>query len=157
MNRLCVHSLIVSVALAWLICSTVDCGRAWNARSELKQQQERWRASGVTDYRYTIKWYIGGQAHDVGKPVVIEVRDGKRTSMTCAGCEIERPEIFDDLDTVEKLFERIEKGILSEPAEFRAKYDETLGYPVNYGKKQNGQGVMDDWEEFEVLNFERVK
>ena len=139
------------ILLALPLILTTSC--SYLQTRELRQKREQWASQKIANYQYTIK-LVAFNA-DGGKPVLIEVRDGKQVSMKCVGCELKQPETFTKLDTIEKLFETIEKGIENNENSLEIKYDKSLGYPL-YWRGEMKKEATDNWWKYEISNFEVI-
>ncbi len=138
--------------LAFSLTLTTSC--SYLQTRELRQKREQWSSQKIANYHYTIK--LSALNTDAGKPVLIEVRDGKQVSIKCVGCELKQPETFTKLDTIEKLFETIEKGIGNNENSLHIKYDESLGYPL-YWRGEMKKEATDNWWKYEISNFEAIR
>jgi hypothetical protein len=132
---------------------TLSC--AYQQKSEFAQRREQWASQKITDYRYTFK--VFSFSPDAGKPLMIEVREGKQVSLKCIECQLQRTQVYTNLDTIEKIFDVIQKEIEGDRYSFDVKYDETFGHPIFYRAKNKDSGIMDDWWRFEISNFEVIK
>jgi hypothetical protein len=98
--------------------------------AQWRQNRQKWTRQNLENYRYTLQ--VGCFCPpEVRQPVVVEVRNGKVTSVTAAenGKSV-NPDYFQNYDSVAKLFEIVEDAIARDAYRLDIAYDETLGYPT---------------------------
>lgn len=136
-----------------LICLVTSC--AFLQKREIDQKREQWTAQKITDYRYKIRLMAFNP--DAGKNVQIEVRGGKQISLKCVECELKSNDSFTKLDTIEKLFDLIQRDLESGKYDVAVKYDETSGYPISIDVKSKEIGVTDSSWQYKISDFEIIK
>jgi hypothetical protein len=97
---------------------------------QLKINRDLWNQQNLSNYRYTLtnSCFCISEARG---PVVIEVRNGKMTSITNAATnQPANPELFQKYDTIPKLFDLIGDAIAKEVDSLTVEYNPTLGYPT---------------------------
>lgn len=119
--------------------------------ASLRAARDLWASHGIRDYGYLLTRTCDCPAEQQG-PVRVEVRDGAPVSVTYAGSGEPAPQAdFGQLDTVEELFDFIQRAIESKPFEIAQSYDVELGYPTRVqvnpsgarGGDQDGFAVQD--------------
>lgn len=154
-NRL--FSLAVILALPALTAACC-CGPFANdpyaaERRELRRARDAWARAEVDSYRYTLarSCFCGGEAMG---PVTIEVRDGAPVSVvyTETGQPAEA-RFFERVDTVEELFDYVEKSIQEEDHDLEIEYHETLGYPTRINN-EGSANIADDEVLYTISSFE---
>lgn len=99
--------------------------------AELRRSRDLWASRHVAGYRYTLQVSCFCPPPLTDR-VVIEVRNGVRTSITFAGSGAPAPaELFAQYDSVEKLFAFLEREINAPADRISADYDPASGYPVD--------------------------
>lgn len=107
-----------------------------SATSELDSNKELWQSQNLTDYDFTLERQCFCP-EDWRGPVVIQVRNGKAVAITYVSTgEIAGAEKFEDVDTIEELFDVIRdayegKNTFDEKAEtVNVSYHPEMGYPL---------------------------
>lgn len=122
--------------------------------SKLASNQNKWTSANITSYRYTFK--IGCFCPEgITTPVIIEVRNGTRTSITRPSGIIDDPERFYPYDTIEKVFQMAEKTLKSKAEEVKVEYNSTFGYPTLIGVDVSKQ-IYDEEMSFSIIKFEKM-
>ena len=97
----------------------------------LKVNREQWASQGIDSYqvRFQRSCFCGP---DYRRAAVVVVRGGEIASATYAddGTVVE-PEFFDRYETIDGLFDLIQKGIEQGAARIDVTYDEKYGYPTD--------------------------
>ena len=124
--------LIFLIAVAALALAACASGASANQnQSELSQNQQKWQDANISHYRYNVAiscFCIFSQ----DMPLIIEVRDGQVVSMEYAsGNEIDAAnrEYFQRFETIDKVFEQLQKDIGGEADEVVATYNANYGFP----------------------------
>ncbi|BAY08896.1 hypothetical protein NIES2098_20570 [Calothrix sp. NIES-2098] len=111
------------------------------ANSQLNQlniNRQLWKKQNIRNYRYKFSRSCFCAPKASG-PVVVKVRQGRTTSMTdAAGKPIER-ELFQQYDTIPKLFNVIEDAIAKKASSLTVQYDPKFGYPTQINIDYNSQ------------------
>lgn len=135
-----------------LLFLTISC--SYIQKRELVQKREQWSSQKINNYRYTIN--LMAFSPNAGKDVLIEVHDGKQVSLTCEKCQQNPSDMFEKVDTIEKIFELIEKQIEKGEDNLEIKYDDKLGYPLEFGGSSK-KDVTDSLWKYRISNFEVIK
>ena len=118
--------LLVSVFLL------VACSAVAAPASEFDQAREKWQEAGISHYRFDLN--IGCFcAFSQDMPLSIEVQDGEVVSMEYrSGNEIDpvNMEFFERFETIDKIFEELEKALDGDSDKVTVTYDETNGFPA---------------------------
>ena len=124
--------LILLIAVAALALAACASGASANQnQSELSQNQQKWQDGNISHYRYNLAiscFCIFTQ----DMPLIIEVQDGQVVSMEYAsGNEIDAAnrEYFARFETIDRLFEQLQKDIGGEADEVVATYNANYGFP----------------------------
>lgn len=128
MKKLIYILLIAAFALA--ACASATASANQN-QSELDQNWQKWRDANISHYRYrlAISCFC---AFSQDMPLIIEVQDGQVVSMEySSGNEIDAAnrEYFQRFETIDRLFEQLQKDIGGEADEVVVTYNETYGFP----------------------------
>jgi hypothetical protein len=125
MKKLWAVVLLSALPLLLLACA----GPYGEAQGELSQNEQKWAAQNIDDYRYTLR-ILCFCPEDIRDPVVVEVRDGATQSVTYAADG--RPatnNLFESANTVDELFDIIRGSIARKVDKITVEYDPALGYP----------------------------
>ncbi|MCI0553807.1 MAG: DUF6174 domain-containing protein [Anaerolineae bacterium] len=124
--------LILLMAVAALALSACASGASANQNeSELSQNQQKWQDANISHYRYHLAiscFCVFSQ----DMPLIIEVQDGQVVSMEySSGNEIDAGsrEYFQRFETIDKVFEQLQKDIGGEADEVVVTYNATYGFP----------------------------
>ncbi|MDQ3523228.1 MAG: DUF6174 domain-containing protein [Gemmatimonadota bacterium] len=135
------------------------CGDIWGPADEgtrLERNRRLWSAAKVDDYRMTVK--VQGAMFYAA--AVVEVRDGVPVSVTPSAPTslpaTHSATAFQALDTVEELFEAVQRAIKQKPARLEVKYDPELGVPVSLYVDVSTT-IADEEHGFAVENFQVVR
>ena len=139
---------IIVMLLFW----STSC--SFSPTRELVQRREQWSAQKIVNYRYEI--VLSAFYPDRGKPVLIEVREGKQVSLKCVKCELQRPETFAKLDTIEKIFDAIETSFRDSKYSVSVNFDDKFGYPT-YWRLSGDSSQSDNTSTYKISNFEVLK
>lgn len=147
-------------AAALLLCScSGGSGQpvVTDARTELQRNRAKWTSQKIANYRYTFEIFSFLTATDGPYPVIVEVRNGVRTSVTEANSgKLLGAEAFSSFDTVEKLFQFIQNELDRNGATVSVTYDSRLGYPANINLDPNKDRPDDD-SSLRVSNFQLIQ
>lgn len=123
---------------------------------ELRQNRRRWAAQNIANYRYTLQINCFCLP-EVRQPVVIEVRNGKRTSITPvqSGLPV-NASYFRRYDTIPKLFNVIQAAINDKADSISVTYDPALGYPTQISIDPE-QLAADEEIWLTINNFQIIK
>ena len=122
--------LIAVASLALAACAGATASANQN-QSELDDNQQKWQDANISHYRYNLSiscFCVFTQ----DMPLIIEVQDGKVVSMEYAsGNEIDAGsrEYFQRFETIDKVFEQLQKDISGEADEVVVTYNATYGFP----------------------------
>lgn len=122
--------ILLIAAFALTACASATASANQN-QSELDQNWQKWRDANISHYRYKLAiscFCVFSQ----DMPLIIEVQDGKVVSMEySSGNEIDAAnrEYFERFETIDRLFEQLQKDIGGEADEVVVTYNETYGFP----------------------------
>lgn len=121
---------------------------------ELERNKLLWKQSNISDYRFVSSRLQGGVSGWV--PVLIEVKSGKAVSMKPAQkpAELERTDGYEDFDTVEKMFDEIQKHI-NNGDNVQVTYNKEFGYPERITIVPKA-GPVDSQFTIEITKFKRI-
>jgi hypothetical protein len=119
---------------------------------ELQRAIKIWRESHITDYDFVMVRYAGGMSAWV--PVSVKVRHGKVVSVAPVRepLELERVDGYDDYDTVEKCFDRIQESY-NRKEKTKVTYNHQLGYPETIAFDDPKKGI----DAFYTINISEFK
>ena len=156
--------LLVILAIVLSACATV--ANAGEPKSEVEQARDKWQAANISHYRFNL--FLGCFCiFTENMPLVIEVKDGQVVSMEYQnGKEIDPSlmEIFQRYETIDKIFDGIERGFKIEgnvdtagdvADEVTVTYDATYGYPTQVNIDFIKDAV-DDELSLQITNFEAL-
>ena len=147
--------------------------------AQLQQNRRLWRNQNISSYRYTLR--LGCNCLlEVTQPVVIEVRNGKVTSMVAANSgKPVNPEYFKNYNSIPKLFDVVQDAICASLRDatrtqqrfaiakkahsLSVTYHPTLGYPtqinIDYDQQMADEELYLTIDNLEVIRyiFSRVK
>ena len=128
-------------------------GRDWQLQVELLEHQQRWAATNVNNYRYTVYQSCIGPDYCF-KPHVVEVRDGVVVAITDErnGTQVNSQ----GFSTVDNLFAIIQEAIWNNHHEVAVAYDHKYGYPIRIWIDPQEQ-VASEEISLDVTAFEVVK
>lgn len=121
---------------------------------QLRRGRMVWARNRLAHYRFRL---------DVGcycllamdGPVVVEVRKGAPTSVTSEhGLSESGQDEFSGVDSVEKLFDAVERGIAERIEKIEVSYDSIYGYPTRISLQPN---ISDSDREYKVTRFEVMR
>ena len=124
--------------------------------ARLQQNRQLWRNQNLSSYRYTLRisCFCGP---DVTQPVVVEVRNGRVTSITAANTgNPVNPEYFKQYNSVPKLFNLIQNAIAQDVNRLSVTYHPTLGYPTQINIDYNAQ-IADEERYLTIENLEVIR
>lgn len=128
MKKLILLIAVASLTLAACAGATVSANQNQN---ELDDNQQKWQDANISHYRYNLSiscFCVFTQ----DMPLIIEVQDGQVISMEYAsGNEIDAGsrEYFQRFETIDKVFEQLQKDIGGEADEVVVTYNATYGFP----------------------------
>lgn len=148
----------LAAALAFLCvgCGGGDSGRNPGEAGRLSRARALWAAAGVQHYTFTVQRGCFCRP-EYGRAVRIEVDNKTVVSInyTDDGTPAD-PAFFNDMDTVEELFGKIEEALTDEAAVInKATYDDTLGY-LKSGSINWAPMGADGLQSYNVYNLERI-
>ncbi|HKY55371.1 MAG TPA: DUF6174 domain-containing protein [Anaerolineales bacterium] len=149
--------LIAVFALALVACASGNVSANQN-QSELSQNQQKWQDANIKHYRFNV-FLSCFCAFNEDMPLIIEVKDGQVVSMEYAsGKEIDAAnrEYFARFETLDRIFEQLQKDVGGEADEVVATYDATYGFPVDV-KIDYIKEAVDDELYFTVSEFEPLQ
>jgi len=128
LKRLLFTGVIVVIS-SGMGCSSQKCA---DANSEWAKSRDRWQSKGIVDYDMTVERFQGGLYSFV--PYSIKVRDGRVVSKDPARANLglERTDDYEQVETVDKMFDTIRKGC-EDRTEMRVEYDRNTGMPLFVG------------------------
>jgi hypothetical protein len=142
--------LLLVLAIVLSACSSI--ANAGQPKSEVEQAREKWQAANVSHYRFDL-FISCFCVFNEDMPLTIEVKDGEVVSMELkTGKEIDPQllDLFQRYETIDKLFDGIEKGFDAEgddqgPADkVTVEYDATYGFPTKIDIDFIEQAVDDE-------------
>jgi hypothetical protein len=126
---------------------------------ELEKNQKMRQEKNIADYDLTASLYKGGE-YRWAEPVLIKVRNAVAISIEPLNEKDKEIPVeegiggYRELDTIDKIFDYIQKG-LDEEAAVNVKYDKNYGYPkemqVDYIKRGTDQYQMMRIRKFEII------
>ena len=131
--------------------------------AQLQQNRRLWRNQNISSYRYTLR--LGCNCLlEVTQPVVIEVRNGKVTSMVAANSgKPVNPEYFKNYNSIPRLFDVVHAALSKKAQRLSVTYHPTLGYPtqinIDYDQQMADEELYLTIDNLEVIRyiFSRVK
>lgn len=121
--------LLFILMLVLAACSAVQ------PKSEVEQARDKWQAANISHYRFNL-FISCFCVFNEDMPLIIEVKDGAVVSMELtSGKEIDPQllELFQRYETIDKLFDGIEKSFELEGSEQGAADKVTVEYDATYG------------------------
>ncbi len=121
--------LLFILMLVLAACSAVQ------PKSEVGQSRDKWQAANISHYRFNL-FISCFCVFNEDMPLIIEVKDGAVVSMELtSGKEIDPQllELFQRYETIDKLFDGIEKSFELEGSEQGAADKVTVEYDATYG------------------------
>lgn len=120
------------IGLTAALLAAVLAAPAFAQDAALTASRERWRAAGLDSYEYGYRKYC--ECHpDTPPETVVTVRAGTVTGVrhrpVGSDVEVPAPRNLDAYWTVDGLFDLLQRAY-ARGAQVRARYDETLGYPL---------------------------
>ena len=154
MRKLTYILLIAAFAVA--ACASATASANQN-QSVLDQNWQKWRDANISHYRYRLEISCFC-AFSQDMPLIIEVQDGQVVSMEySSGNEIDAAnlEYFQRFETIDRLFEQLQKDIGGEADEVVVTYNETYGFPeevkIDYVLEATDDELWLTISDFEVL------
>ncbi len=132
--------------------STVERSNA----SQLQQNRKLWRSQNISSYRYTLR--VGCFCiPEVTQPVVVEVRNGRVTSITAAnGGKPVNPEYFKQYNSIPKLFNLVQNAIAKKAERVSVTYHPSLGYPTQINIDESAQ-IADEERYLTIENLQVIR
>ncbi|MFO7679606.1 MAG: DUF6174 domain-containing protein [Chloroflexota bacterium] len=114
-----------------------------------------WAAQGIDDYQYTVQVSCFCLV-DATRPVIVEVKNGQAVSLTYAddGTAAD-PALFEQYNSIDKIFAIISEAEAQEPARLDVAYDETTGVPQSIAIDISEQ-MADEELYLEISGFEAL-
>lgn len=129
--------------------------RSQSDLQQLRTNQRLWNQQNISNYRYTLSRSCFCIPEARG-PVIIEVRNGRTTSVTSVATgQPVNPEFFQKYDTVPRLFALIRDAINKKADNLDVKYNSTLGYPTQINIDYKSQ-VADEEEYLTIENLQQI-
>lgn len=124
--------------------------------AQLQQNRQLWRSQNISSYRYTLRVSCFC-IPEVTQPVVVEVRNGRVTSITAANTgKPVNPEYFKQYNSVPKLFNLIQNAIAKDANRLSVTYHPRLGYPTQINIDYNAQ-IADEERYLTIENLEVIR
>ncbi|MBN3870656.1 MAG: DUF6174 domain-containing protein [Nostoc sp.] len=115
-----------------------------------------WNQQNISNYDYELSnscFCIP----DARGPVVIKVRNGKTTSITSVATgQPVNPELFQNYNTIPKLFNVIQDAINRKAFSLNVRYSAKFGYPTQIDIDYNSQ-IADEEKYLTIENFKEIK
>ncbi|MGF1958055.1 MAG: DUF6174 domain-containing protein [Aulosira sp. DedVER01a] len=128
------------------------------ANSQLKQlnvNRQLWKKQNIRNYRYKFSRSCFCAPKASG-PIIVKVRKGQRTSITDAvGKSVDR-ELFQQYDTIPKLFNIIQDAIAKKASNLTVEYHPKLGYPTKINIDYNSQ-IADEEIYLTIEDLQKIK
>jgi Family of unknown function (DUF6174) len=122
---------------------------------QLRIFRQLWRHQKIYSYRYTLSNSCFCITEARG-PVVIEVRDGRTTSITSAQTgEPVNPDFFRKYNTIPRLFNLIRHAIAGGASNLTVQYDQQLGYPTQINIDYDSQ-IADEEVFLTIENLQEI-
>ncbi|WP_445634235.1 Beta-lactamase-inhibitor-like PepSY-like domain-containing protein [Nostoc sp. DSM 114161] len=127
------------------------------AQRRLKFNRNLWNKQNISNYRYTLSNSCFCIPEARG-PVIIEVRNGETTLITsvATGQPVENRELFQNYNTIPKLFNLIQDAIARKASNLDVNYSPKLGYPTQINIDYNSQ-IADEEIYLTIENLEQIK
>ena len=124
---------------------------------KLQFNRNLWNKQNILNYRYTFSNSCFCIPEARG-PVVIEVRNGKTTSITSVetGQPVTNPEYFQNYNTIPKLFNVIQDAIARQTYSLDVNYAAKDGYPTQINIDYNAQ-IADEELFLTIENFQVIR
>jgi hypothetical protein len=124
--------------------------------TELDRNRSLWETQAIGHYSFDLN--ITCFCAIIGMmPLSIEVQDGQLVSINPAdGTDISNLSgIYENVSTIDKLFETIEQAAGQDPATLNVSYDPTYGYPISI-YLDPAASTADDEIGYDVSNFQAL-
>ena len=149
----------VSLALALMCTASVSVAEDASALAALQAAKAKWAAADVKSYSFVVSYSCFCFSREIVTPALVRVRKGKIRSATYTarvpGHPGGRVPGANRLRvTVQDLFRLIEDSLHSESELIIARYDETLGVPLQLAIDE-GLGMSDSDFGYDVSRFRR--
>ncbi len=143
-------------ALAVLLPSCEVSPTDLDRNTAFREAREQWTLANVSSYSYTVRRNCFCAAATQG-PARVEVRNGQTVSVTAAaGATAFDRAAFDAYDTVDELFQQVERAMDAKPFRLAVSYDTELGFPSEMFMNPGGN-TADDESGFVVVDFQRAQ
>lgn len=148
-------SLLTVASILAASCS-IDDFELIKRRDDLDRNRELWLSQKPADYRYRLQVSCFCPPN-MTQPVIVEVRSGKTVSIVNAqsGTPVQN-DFFNNLNTVDKLFDIIQGAITKKAAELTVTYDAQSGYPSHIYIDSIKQAI-DDEITYDLTEFTPLK
>ncbi|MBD2252437.1 DUF6174 domain-containing protein [Nostoc parmelioides] len=161
--------LPITIGLGFILSLSMNIPAMSESRVQIEQLSARhnlnsrklnfnrilWNKKNISSYRYTLSNSCFCIPEARG-PVVIEVRNGKTTSITPVNPEQAiNPEFFQKYNTIPKLFNVIQYAIQSQAFSLDISYNHKFGYPTRINIDYNSQ-IADEELFLTIENFEVI-
>jgi len=138
---------------------TIDVGQSLEFSDfnliHFRMNRQLWRHQKIYSYRYTLSKSCFCIPEARG-PVVIEVRNGRTTSITSVETgEPVNPDFFREYNTIPKLFNLIRDAIARRASSLTVEYDQTLGYPTQINIDYDSQ-IADEEIFLTIENLQEI-
>lgn len=126
---------------------------------KLEEHQRLWQENRITDYNLIVSLSKSG-AYRGAESVLVKIRNGQAISIEILDEKYKAMPLeeaicaYKQLDTVEKIFDHIQKA-LDEKADVYVRYNETFGYPIQSSSILFKKG-LDQYESLTIWKFEIV-
>ncbi|MBN4005177.1 DUF6174 domain-containing protein [Nostoc sp. LPT] len=125
------------------------------ALEQFKINYRLWRRQKISNYRYEFTRSCNCLPKAT-EPVIIKVRNRVTTSITYkASQKPAEAELFQQYNTIPKLFNIIRDALIRKAANLTVQYDPILGYPTQINIDYNSQ-IADDEIFFTISNLQKI-
>jgi Family of unknown function (DUF6174) len=144
----------------WLVCSVaVSSAEDASTLEAFQAAKARWAKANVQNYSFVVSYSCFCFGQDIRTPVLVRVRKDKIRGATYTAVVRSHPDGQVPQEnplrvTVPDLFRMIEGAINGDSELIIAKYDETLGYPIELAIDE-GRGMTDSDFAYKVTSFKR--
>jgi hypothetical protein len=125
--------------------AVLACGDSVGPRlNELDKARATWNRANTSQYEFGFVQHCGECPPGLGLPYHVRVFNNGSITMTNIQTGGEAPDNV-ERPTIPLLFSRIETTLRNDPAQFRAEYDRSLGYPRSVSVDINETAIDDEW------------
>ncbi|WP_138498094.1 DUF6174 domain-containing protein [Nostoc sp. PA-18-2419] len=127
------------------------------AQRRLNFNRRLWNYKNISNYRYTFSNSCFCIQEARG-PVIIEVRNGQTKSIisVATGKPVENRQLFNNYNTIPKLFNVIQDAINRKAYSLNARYNPRYGFPTQINVDYNSQ-IADEEIYLTIDNFQEIK